>query len=149
MKEIKKTDKDKTAVRKIKGKKASVFSFFMILALLLCCNTGWADSAQTEAMMTGGWKNVPHEAEELPEGAQEAFDKATENMDGAEYTPVALLSEQLVTGMNYCILCQITPVVPNAEPNWALVYIYADLEGNAEITNVYELYIAQHSTPKE
>ena len=49
--------------------------------------------------------------------------------------------------MNYCILCQITPVVPDAVPTWALVYIYADLQGNAEITNVYDLYIDRHSTP--
>ena len=98
--------------------------------------------------MVGGWTIVPHEAEELPEHAQAAFDKATEDLDGAEYTPVALMATQVVAGMNYCILCQITPVVPDAEPTWALVYIYADLQGNAEIMNVYELYIAQHSTPK-
>ena len=98
--------------------------------------------------MVGGWNIVPHEAEELPENAQAAFDKATEDLDGAEYTPVALMATQVVAGMNYCILCQITPVVPDAEPTWALVYIYADLQGNAEIMNVYELYIAQHSTPK-
>ena len=98
--------------------------------------------------MVGGWNIVPHEAEELPENAQAAFDKATEDLDGAEYTPVALMATQVVAGMNYCILCQITPVVPDAEPTWALVYIYADLQGDAEIMNVYELYIAQHSTPK-
>ena len=63
-------------------------------------------------------------------------------------SPVALLSTQLVAGMNYCILCQITPVVPNPEPSWALVYIYADLQGNAEIMNVYELYIPRHSMPE-
>ena len=104
--------------------------------------------SEDKPRMVGGWNIVPHEAEELPENAQAAFDKATEDLDGAEYTPVALMATQVVAGMNYCILCQITPVVPDAEPTWALVYIYADLQGNAEIMNVYELYIAQHSTPK-
>ena len=98
--------------------------------------------------MVGGWYIVPNEAEELPEDAQAAFEKATKDLDGAEYTPVALMATQVVAGVNYCILCQITPAVPDAEPAWALVYIYADLQGNAKITNVYELYIAQHSTPK-
>ena len=123
----------------------------MVIILMLSMTT-MVYAEETEAAdykKTGGWTNVSHEAEELPEEAQEAFDKATENLDGAEYTPVALLSTQLVAGMNYCILCQITPVVPNAEASWALVYIYADLEGNAEIMNVYELYIPQHSMPKE
>lgn len=130
-----------------------VISAFLIISMFSLTTMAYAEETETadnmKPMMTGGWKNVLHEAEELPEDAQEAFDKATENLDGAEYTPVALLSTQLVAGMNYCILCQITPVVPNAEASWALVYIYADLEGNAEITNVYELYIPQHSTPKE
>ena len=78
-----------------------------------------------------------------------AWAKATENLDGAEYTPVALLATQVVAGVNYCILCQITPVVPDAESHWSLVYIYADLQGNAEIMNVYDLFIPQHSMPKE
>ena len=99
--------------------------------------------------LDGGWQNVPCEAAELPEDAQAAFDKALDGLVGAEYTPVALLSRQVVAGMNYCILCQITPVVPDATPTWALVYIYADLQGNAEITNVYELYVDRHSTPAD
>ena len=100
-------------------------------------------------MMAGGWQNVPCEAGTLPEDAQAAFDKALEGLDGAVYTPVALLSTQVVAGTNYCILCQITPVVPDPVPTWALVYIYADLQGNAEIMNVYDLYIDRHATPEE
>jgi len=108
----------------------------------------WMETTNAEAM-TGGWENVPHETAELPADAQAAFDKAVEGQVGAEYVPVALLSTQVVAGTNYCILCQITPVAPNATPTLALVYIYADLDGNAEITNVYELYIDRHSTPAD
>jgi len=93
----------------------------------------------------GSWENAAHEAIELPGDAQVAFDKATEGRD--EYIPVALLSSQVVAGTNYCILCQVR--AGDAERNWALVYIYADLDGNAEITNVYELYIDRHSTPAD
>lgn len=100
-------------------------------------------------MMAGGWQNVPCEAATLPEEAQTAFDKALESLDGAVYTPVALLGTQVVAGTNYCILCQITPVVPDPAPTWALVYIYADLQGNAEIMNVYDLYIDRHAYPAE
>ena len=108
----------------------------------------WMESANTEPV-TGGWESIQHEAVELPQDAQAAFDKAVEGLVGAEYVPVALMSTQVVAGTNYCILCQIAPVVPNAAPTWALVYIYADLDGNAEITNVYELYIDRHSTPAD
>lgn len=105
-------------------------------------------SAGAETVV-GGWTPVEHEAAALPEDAQAAFDKAVEQMDGAEYTPVALLSTQVVAGTNYCILCQVTPIVPEAVPTWNLVYIYADLQGNAEIMNVYELYIGEHAYPAE
>ena len=108
----------------------------------------WMETTNVEPR-TGGWENIPHEAAELPADAQAAFDKAVDGLVGAEYVPVALMSTQVVAGTNYCILCQITPVVPNATPTWALVYIYADLDGNAEITNVYELYIDRHSTPAD
>lgn len=118
-----------------------IIALLLILALCAC-------AAMAEPMV-GGWQNVPHEAGELPEDAQAAFDRALEGLVGAKYVPVALMSTQLVAGMNYCILCQITPVVPDAAPTWALVYIYADLQGNAEITNVYDLYIDRHSTPAQ
>ena len=115
----------------------------LTLMMALCAASALAEP------LSGGWQNVPHEAAELPEDAQAAFDKALDGLVGAQYTPVALLSTQLVAGMNYCILCQITPVVPDAMPTWALAYIYADLQGNAEITNVYDLYIDRHSTPAD
>jgi hypothetical protein len=105
-------------------------------------------SANAETM-TDGWTPVVQEAGKLPEDAQAAFDKALEQLDGATYIPIALLSTQVVAGTNYCFLCQITPVVPDPVPIWALVYIYADLQGNAEIMNVYELYIGQHAHPAE
>ena len=113
----------------------------LTLILALCAASAIAEP------LAGGWQNVPCEAVELPEDAQAAFDKALDGLVGAHYVPVALLSTQVVAGMNYCILCQITPVVPNPTPTWALVYIYADLQGNASITNVYELYVDRHSTP--
>ena len=103
----------------------------------------------TAETIAGGWSPVVQEAGKLPEDAQAAFDKALEKSDGATYIPVALLSTQVVAGTNYCILCQITPAVPDSVPTWALVYIYADLQGNAEIMNVYELYIDKHAYPAE
>ncbi len=109
--------------------------------LLALCVTAGAEQ------LVGGWSIVPHEGAALPEDAQTAFEKATSELDGASYTPVALMAEQVVAGRNYCILCQITPVVPDAVPHWALVYIYADLQGGAQITNVYDLYIDRHSQP--
>ena len=119
---------------------------FLLSILLL---TVVASAFALAEPMVGGWVNTSHEAGELPTEAQAAFDKALEGLVGAEYVPVTLMSSQVAAGTNYCILCQITPVIPDATPTWALVYIHADLDGNAEITNVYELYIDRHSASAE
>ena len=121
-----------------------VVSILAALVLLLTVS-----AAAAEGMLLGGWEIVESEAGELPEEVQKAFDKALDGLVGALYVPVKLLAQQVVAGMNYCILCQITPVVPDASPTWALVYIYADLEGNATLSNVYDLYIAMHSQREE
>ena len=111
--------------------------------------TNTADEVHASEATLGGWEITDHDAEELPEDAQKAFDKAKEKLSDGEYTPVSLLATQLVAGTNYCILCQVTPSDAASEQKWTLVYIYADLQGNAEIMNTYDLYIAQHSMPKE
>ena len=62
-----------------------------------------------------------------------------EGFTGVGYVPVALLSTQLVAGMNYRYLCEATTVVPDAETSYAIVTVYQDLEGNAEVTEIVRL----------
>ena len=87
--------------------------------------------------LDGGWAQA--ETPVITEDAGAAFDKAMKNLVGVDYTPVALLSTQVVSGTNYCFLCEATVVYPGAETSYALVYIYADLEGNAEITQIVNI----------
>ena len=86
--------------------------------------------------LAGGW--FQPESPEMTEEAQKALEKAAESLTGASYTPLALLSTQVVAGINYCILCEITPVAPNVESHLSLVYVFADLNGNAEITDTVD-----------
>ena len=131
-------------------KKTAIYAGIVILSFVLCGCKGQEKAGEvpsSEALL-GGWEMAEHEAGELPEDAQKAFDKAKEKLTDGEYTPVSLLATQLVAGTNYCILCQVDPK-DASEQKWTLVYIYADLQGNAEIMNTYDLYIAEHSMPKE
>ena len=133
-------------------KNTAIFMGIAILSFILCGCKGQANTSGDTPVpdtLLGGWEIASHDAEELPEDAQEAFDKAKGKLPDGEYTPVSLLATQLVAGTNYCILCQVTPADTASEQKWTLVYIYADLQGNAEIMNTYDLYIAQHSMPKE
>lgn len=90
-----------------------------------------------EEGLMGGWYYA--EEPEITEEIQARLDKALEGLVGATYVPVANLGEQVVAGRNRCLLCQITPVVPDARPHYALVYVYEKLDGGAELSRVIDL----------
>ena len=85
----------------------------------------------------GGWyyADDPTVTDEM----KARLDKALEGLVGAAYVPAANLGEQVVAGLNRCLLCQVTPVVPDARPHYALVYVYEKLDGGAELLQVIDL----------
>ena len=89
------------------------------------------------APLMGGWAST--EDSSITEEARAVFDKATEELEGAEYEPVDLLATQVVAGRNYCFLSRVRPNAPDAVPGYAFVYIYEDLHGDAEIMNIQEI----------
>ena len=91
---------------------------------------GAEDSEVSEALL-GGW-SIPDgfQAVNLPVPASTAYDQALANESG--YYPMALLGSQLVNGTNYAVLC-----FDGSAP--CIAYIYAPLEGDAELVNVYHL----------
>lgn len=86
------------------------------------------------AGLMGGWSTP--ETPELTSEIREAFDKATEKLLGVNYEPLAVVGQQVVSGMNYRILCEATVVAPGAEPAYAIVTVYRDTAGSAEVTDV-------------
>lgn len=84
----------------------------------------------------GGWQ-VP----EAEDDGLAAFEKGMEGLTGVNYVPIRVIGEQVVSGMNYCVLTQATTVYPGAAPYCALVFIYKDLSGNVEISDIRELPI--------
>lgn len=90
--------------------------------------------------MNGGWEvNSSETAIDKNAEAKAAFEKALNGLVSADYVPLALLGTQVAAGTNYCIICKMTPVVPDAESTYELVYVYEDLDGNAEITGSSEI----------
>ena len=88
----------------------------------------------------GAWQEA--ESPALTEEAKAAFQKATEGFVGVAYVPVALLSEQVVAGTNYRILCEATTVYPGAEMHYAVVTVYESLDGTANIISVTDGYVS-------
>ena len=86
--------------------------------------------------MLGGWNFTTAAGGALDERAQEAFDKAIEDLDGAAYTALAKLGSQVVAGTNYAILCKVSSVTAQPKTGVAVMVIYYDLSGEASITNI-------------
>lgn len=130
---------------------ALLITLFMITMITACGssnesaqNDGSAETSAEEAM-SGGWELFDNEANALPEDVQKAFDKAAETFTGSELKPVAYISSQVVAGMNYMILCETTKTTEQPKTSYQMVIVYADLEGNAEITQMKEFDLAAYT----
>ena len=101
---------------------------------MMGCGQKAPGETKEETAVTGGWEAV--EDGTVTDELQALFDKASEKMVGVDYTPVELLEKQIVSGTNYKFLCESKVVSPDAAVQKAVVIIYEDLEGNAEILDV-------------
>lgn len=91
------------------------------------------------APITGGWA-INNDFDGIDDAnAMSAFEKATEDLDGYRYDVAAVLGSQIVAGTNYLYLCRAEMVVPDAKPEYVILKVYEDLEGNAEITGSLRL----------
>ena len=94
-----------------------------------------AATADSETVLAGGWEinrgSLPVSSDSYIE---EAFGKAVEADTDFKYQPIAYIGSQVVAGRNICVLCRKTDVNDENHVQIQLVYIYADLKGNAEIT---------------
>ncbi len=90
--------------------------------------------------LMGGWAYA--DDPEITDAIKDRLNKALEGLGGAAFEPVANLGTQVVAGMNRCLLCKVTPVVPDPISHWALVYVYENLEGGATLNDVIDLSLA-------
>ena len=93
----------------------------------------------------GSWTANEEEPDaRLPEDAQAAFDKAMADYVGVDYSPIALLGTQLVSGKNYRFLCYGTLVTREPVTSWYVVDISEDLQGNCMISNAQLLDLTEY-----
>ena len=104
-------------------------------AVSVCADDTASSSYGINLPRAGGWETNEGAVDiSKNPAAKSAFKKAIKNLTGVKYQAIALLGSQVVAGMNYAILCRTTAVYPDAQPQIEVVYIYEDLQGNAEIT---------------
>lgn len=90
--------------------------------------------------IAGGWRYA--EDPSVDDKITTVVDKATGKLLDAEYEPVAYIGSQVVSGINHAVLCKVTAVTPDAEGAYAIVYIYEDLNGNCEITEITDIILS-------
>ena len=117
-----------------------MISIMLISAIafsMTACAGSNSDNVETEGKETGAWtiSDQSNEAK-LPDEVEKAFRKATESFTGSTLIPVAYIGSQVVAGMNYMILCRSVTAAQEPETSYKIAVIYADLEGNAELTSL-------------
>ena len=114
--------------------------FALILALMLCtalvaCDDDKKDdNVSASDVVAGGWTDA--ESTDVTDEVRNLLNKATANLAGGTYEPVAYIGSQVVAGTNHRILCKYTPATQDPKSTYAIVTVYEDLEGNAEITEI-------------
>ncbi len=106
----------------------ATFSAFADDSIELADDSGYTD------FLAGGWEvNTGSTAMSKNAAAKAAFKKATAELAGVSYQPIAVLGTQVVAGTKYAILCKATPVTPDATPEIAIMYIYENVDGTVDI----------------
>ena len=133
-------------------KLSSILLILIMITVITACgssnetvqNDTPEETEVTEAK-SGGWELYDNEANVLPDTVQEAFDKAVEKYTGSELKPVAYVASQVVAGTNYMILCEAATTTETPSVSYQMVVVYADLQGNAEITQVNEFDLTAYT----
>ena len=122
-----------------------LISLFAI-SLAACGENGAASDTKAAESVTEASENnivggyTETESPKVTDEVKALVKKATDGLDGIEYTPVAYLATQVVAGTNHRILCKKINSTLDSVFTYALVTIYEDLQGNAELTDVIDSY---------
>ena len=95
------------------------------------CERDVAISGDGTAMFSGGFR-LP-DTPEVPDNVKESLLKANEEIAGADYEPLACVGEQIVSGMNYRLLCKVVSASSAASLRYAIVTLYVNVKGEAHI----------------
>ena len=111
----------------------------LLLTLMMSLSLLVPVFAEETEPAAGGWTVNADDPTLIPEEALEAFNKATEELVGCDYEPIALLGSQVVAGTNYCLLCKCTVVTADAPVSYVLMYIYSGVDGTNEVLDIQDI----------
>lgn len=124
----------------------------MVLSLAACGKdtkeetvTETAETSMENGGIAGGYTLYEAEEAAFDDEMSTIFTDAASQWDGGDLKPVALLATQVVAGTNYCFLAESSL----GEPEYKLVYVYHDTEGDNTLTNVQDVDLSASSFGEE
>ena len=84
--------------------------------------------------VAGGWTMNEEKGTLLDEEQTDIFNAGLEGLVGAEFQPVAVISTQVVAGMNYCVLVEPEDGFAGPETEYSFLHFYVDLKGDVTVT---------------
>ena len=117
-------------------KTKKILTVILSLCMLLSVVSVSALTVSAEEELSGGWEFSDISASNITADEQAILDKALEGMGGVDYDAKDVIAKQVVAGTNYAFLCISTPTTLDPQPYWSVVTVYADLGGNASLTNI-------------
>lgn len=94
-----------------------------------------AVAAENCVSVSGNWKRVADPT--LTAKVRKTFDKAFEGLEGAAYTPAALLASRTTSsGTQYRVLCKAVGCYPDAQEEYVVVTLQRGWLGKAEIVEI-------------
>lgn len=117
------------------------------LFLGACAKPAETPAAETEtteettdsSAALGGWTAYTDYVQIIDENEKALFEKAVEKLLGVNYTPVQVIATQTVSGKNYAFLAATETVTAEPKKGFAIVTVYEDTNGNAEVLAVNEI----------
>ena len=86
---------------------------------------------------------------DLTDEETEIFMNAAGAQAGMDLQPVAVLATQVVAGQNIAYLCKGTPTTQDPIAEWDIVVVYNDLQGEASISSVTPIDLADVKTTED
>lgn len=120
------------------------YKLFMVLLLIMIIAFPVSASAPE-----GIWIRDKVRYSFLTPNQESIFNRATEKQAGAEFTPVALLAERNIGGMEYVYLCKAAAVVQPSKKYWFVLAAYKSLNDRVAVRCTKRIRLRSIATSKE
>lgn len=121
----------------------SLVSFLLSVVLML----GWIVPVSA-APQAGGWSVSTQTGSYLTGTQKKLFTKATETLDGMDYTPVFLLASQVTSGTSYAFFCKAVTVTAEPSASWKVVIVTKNPKGKVSVSKVNDFNFRKIKTRK-